>query len=105
MTARRNPTKITFRMPVQRTDGTEIDTQVHANLYVDREALISIPGDLNPGGTYTVEFAVLGWDPTPGTLHELTLTALEGPLESEHSEPVTVQFVGKPLPPDSFDAS
>jgi hypothetical protein len=103
----KNPTRLTFTMPTARVDESVIaeGTALNANLYVDGVNIVSIPGDLNPGGTYTFLFADLGWQGTPGVVHGISVTALEGALESAPSEPVEVQFVGKPLPPAGLSVS
>lgn len=103
----KNPTRLHFTMPTARVDGTEIapDTVMNANLYVDGVNILSIPGSLNPGGAYTFLFADLGWQGTPGAVHALTLTALDGTLESNPSAAVEVQFVGKPNPPVGLSVS
>lgn len=100
-----NPTRMTYRMPTQRVDATPIDGPLAANFYVDSVNILAMPGSLNPGGEYTVLFADLGWQPTPGTTHVLYLTALEGDLESAPSASVEVRFVGEPSPPTFLDVS
>lgn len=103
----KNPTRLTFTMPTQRVDGSEIapDTVMFSNLYVDGVNILSIPADLNPGGQYTFLFADLGWEPTAGAVHGIHLTAVEGSLESGPSATVEVQFVGKPQPPAGLSVS
>lgn len=100
-----NPTSMSYRMPTQRTDATNIDGPLASNFYVDGLNILSMPGELNPGGEYTVLFADLGWQPTPGTTHVLHLTALEGELESAPSASVEVRFMGEPNPPTFLDVS
>ena len=107
MAAFKNPTRLTFTMPTARVDGSGItpDTALNANLYVDGVNILSIPGSLNPGGIYTFLFADLGWQGTPGGVHAITLTAVEGALESAPSNAVEVQFVGKPDAPVGLSVS
>lgn len=101
----KNPTKLTFTMPTSRVDASTIDGALNANMYVDGVNILSIPGSLNPGGTYTFLFADLGWQGTPGEVHAITLTAVEGALESAPSNAVEVQFVGKPDAPVGLSVS
>ena len=107
MPAFKNPTRLTFRMPTGRVDGTVIalDTVMNANLYVDGVNILSIPGYLNPGGEYTFLFADLGWQGTPGEVHGISVTALIGTLESLPSLPVEVQFLGNPEAPVGLSVS
>lgn len=94
-----NPTRMRWRMPTQRVDQTTISGTLAANIYIDGVQILTYPSSLNPGEEAAFLFADLGWEPTPGVAHQLTLTAQEGPLESAHSEPVEFSFVGEPLPP------
>ena len=105
--AYKNPKQITFTMPTERVDESLIaeGTVLNSNLYVDGVNILSIPGALNPGGVYTFLFAELGWQGTPGQVHGISVTALEGLLESDPSAAVEVQFVGKPQPPVGLSVS
>ena len=95
-----NPRTLRFTMPSNRTDGTSLEgTALNANLYIDGVNVLSIPGELNPGGEYTLLFADLGWVPTPGAEHILYLTALADGLESAPSGSLEIQFVSAPQAP------
>lgn len=102
-----NPTRLTFQMPTSRVDGTDIaaDVVMNSNLYVDGVNILSIPGDLNPGGSYAFLFADLGWQATPGQVHAISVTALIGTLESAPSTSVEVQFLGNPNAPVGLSVS
>ena len=94
-----NPTRISFNMPTERTDGSTLDGTLAANVYMDGSPIASYPSALNPGETAAMLFADLGWQPTPGQTHAVTITALEDGRESAPSNAVEFRFVGKPNPP------
>lgn len=101
----KNPTRLSFVMPTERVDSTSIDGPLSANVYMDGVQIVTYPSALNPGAEAAMLFSELGWEPTPGATHVLTVTAKEGALESAQSLPVEVQFVGKPQPPVGLSVS
>lgn len=94
-----NPTRFNWRMPTTRVDGTTLDGPLATNIYIDGQPIAAYPAALNPGGEAEMLFADLGWEPTPGQAHALTLTAQEGEFESAQSNALEFTFVGNPLPP------
>lgn len=105
--ARLNPTRITWQHSGQREDGTTVDLAGLAyNLYANGEAVASFPGALNADGSFEMLFADTGWEPAPGQVHTITLRAFEiaTELESADSNPIEIQFVGKPHAPGQLAA-
>lgn len=100
-----NPTRFSFQMPTTRVDETTITGQMSANVYMDGTQIVAYPTALNPGDRGEMLFADLGWQPEPGKVHSLSLTAQEGEQESAHSAPVEIQFVGKPNAPTGLSVS
>lgn len=96
-----NPTRITFTMPTQRVDGSDLDGTLAANVYMDGVQIVTYPSALNSGETAQMLFADLGWEPTLGQTHAATVTALEDGRESAPSNAVEFRFVGKPNPPQN----
>jgi hypothetical protein len=100
-----NPTRISWVMPTERVDNSQIDGVLAANIYIDDNQIASYPSALNPGATAEMLFADLAWTPTPAATHVVTVTAQEGNLESAPSTGVEIRFLGKPLAPTSLSVS